>query len=852
MIRLQTLGALDLTNAEGSELRAIVAQPKRLALLTYLGVATPHGFHRRDSLLPLFWPERDTEHARASLSRAIYFLRRELGAGVVVNRGSEEIDLCRDRVWCDVAAFDDALRANKYRDALDLYRGELLPGFFVSGAPGFEEWLEIQRARLRDEASAAAWNLSKELEAAGDFAAAANWARRGVELAPFSEAAFRRFLTLLDRSGDRAAAVHAYAKFADDIARELDMSPSAETRLLIESISSRASDVRELENTIRVERVKTADARDTNAVGATADGETDVAPVHETTSGAPNVPPARWRLRPRAIFIGAAAAAAITLVNVVRIAADQRPVDASRVEVAWWINGTGDPSLDRIGVNAAEQLIAAIRKTGVVNDAHLAGAPSSERAAMVVTGDFSRAGNALVFHVSITDARRPGKPWSLAPITARVEAAEQALDSARPRVIGAIAALRHPMHAALFPLATSPPTYEAYQEFLEGMTLQSQGRIIDALAKYRVAAAIDSTFTWSLVHAAMTSLYWYRADIRVHTDSLLTSLRLVHDRLTPLQADLVGHMQAVRAEDWVASYRAMRAASEIAPRQYLYTFAGKANQVNRPREAADALMRLGGDSVYQRSIQGYWRMLTSSLHQLGQHNTELATARRARDLDRHSVSALVQELKALSALGRLPEVRSGLDTLFSLPRDGWLTPGYAAALVAIDLRAHGHRSDAATAMQRALAWYRSRPAIEQAGQEWREWFAEVLYFAEDWTAADTAYRSLLADFPTSVGYPDNATYLGHIGAIAVRRGDLATAKAMSDRLVATDRFQPLPGQESRVFRARIAALIGDRAEAMRLLLAAYGPSGTMELHDDIDFGGMRDYAPFREFVRPKA
>jgi len=134
MIRLQTLGALDLTNAEGSELRAIVAQPKRLALLTYLGVATPHGFHRRDSLLPLFWPERDTEHARASLSRAIYFLRRELGAGVVVNRGSEEIDLCRDRVWCDVAAFDDALRANKYRDALDLYRGELLPGFFVSGA----------------------------------------------------------------------------------------------------------------------------------------------------------------------------------------------------------------------------------------------------------------------------------------------------------------------------------------------------------------------------------------------------------------------------------------------------------------------------------------------------------------------------------------------------------------------------------------------------------------------------------------------------------------------------------------------------------------------------------------------
>jgi hypothetical protein len=38
---------------------------------------------------------------------------------------------------------------------------------------------------------------------------------------------------------------------------------------------------------------------------------------------------------------------------------------------------------------------------------------------------------------------------------------------------------------------------------------------------------------------------------------------------------------------------------------------------------------------------------------------------------------------------------------------------------------------------------------------------------------------------------------------------------------------------------------------MRLLLAAYGPSGTTELHDDIDFEGMRDYSPFQEFARPK-
>jgi hypothetical protein len=109
----------------------------------------------------------------------------------------------------------------------------------------------------------------------------------------------------------------------------------------------------------------------------------------------------------------------------------------------------------------------------------------------------------------------------------------------------------------------------------------------------------------------------------------------------------------------------------------------------------------------------------------------------------------------------------------------------------------------------------------------------------------------MRQFPTSFGYPDNAQYLGHIGAIAARLGDSVTARTMFDRLVATDRFQSLPGQESRVFRARIAALRGDRAEAMRLLASAYGPDGTMDLHEEIDFDGMKDYPPFQEFVRPK-
>jgi hypothetical protein len=38
---------------------------------------------------------------------------------------------------------------------------------------------------------------------------------------------------------------------------------------------------------------------------------------------------------------------------------------------------------------------------------------------------------------------------------------------------------------------------------------------------------------------------------------------------------------------------------------------------------------------------------------------------------------------------------------------------------------------------------------------------------------------------------------------------------------------------------------------MRLLIDAFGPQGTMELHTNSDFDLMRGYPPFLEFTRPK-
>src|SRR3989449_57868 len=240
MIELRMLGRLSLTAADGREMRTLLDQPRRFALLAYLAAATPPGFHRRDSLLALFWPELDQEHARTALRQALRVLRAALGPEAVVSRGDEEVGLDFDRVWCDVAAFDRAVDGGASREALDLYRGPLLEGFFISDGPEFERWLERERARLREAAARAAQRLIEQCESRGNLTTATHWARRAVELAPNDEALVRRLISVLDHHGDRASALQAYQAFAQRLAAEYEAEPAAETQALVAAVRARA------------------------------------------------------------------------------------------------------------------------------------------------------------------------------------------------------------------------------------------------------------------------------------------------------------------------------------------------------------------------------------------------------------------------------------------------------------------------------------------------------------------------------------------------------------------------------------------------------------------------------------
>ena len=236
MLQLRMLGSLRVTASDGRDVESIVRQSKRTALLAYLAVAKPRGPHRRDKLLALFWPESDALHARAALNQALYVLRSALGEEAVPPREDGLVAIDDHAVWCDARAFENALDGDRPAEALALYQGDLLDGFFVSDAPEFEHWLDGERARLRQRAADGAWLLAEAKAAKGETIEAARWGKRASELLPTEEATVRRLMSFLHALGDRTAAIRAYEAFAWRLEQEYELEPGSEVEALAAAI----------------------------------------------------------------------------------------------------------------------------------------------------------------------------------------------------------------------------------------------------------------------------------------------------------------------------------------------------------------------------------------------------------------------------------------------------------------------------------------------------------------------------------------------------------------------------------------------------------------------------------------
>jgi predicted ATPase/DNA-binding SARP family transcriptional activator len=221
------------------------------ALLAYLAVEvqTPHA---RDTLIGLLWPEYTTESARQNFRQALFRLRQTIPPDYLLATNQTVQFNAASDYRLDVTTFTDLITAcrrhahpdlttcaecsERLEQAVALYRGEFLAGFFLDDSPAFEEWMVLKREWLRREVLQALADLAVFHERAGVYAQAQAYAWRQVELDPPREEAHQQLMRVLALSGRRSEALAQYESCRRLLAEELGVEPSAETVALDEQI----------------------------------------------------------------------------------------------------------------------------------------------------------------------------------------------------------------------------------------------------------------------------------------------------------------------------------------------------------------------------------------------------------------------------------------------------------------------------------------------------------------------------------------------------------------------------------------------------------------------------------------
>ena len=570
----------------------------------------------------------------------------------------------------------------------------------------------------------------------------------------------------------------------------------------------------------------------------------------------------------------AAGVAAIAVAGIVTAAlllhAPGAALNDRRVVVAVIENRTGDPSLDHLGQMASDWVTQGLAQTGLVEvvpsisvmTSSMGGATDvralgrATGAGTVVSGGYYRQRDSVRFQIQVAAASDGRVLRALDPVAASLSQPLDAIEVVRQRVMAALATLFDARLSRWATTASQPPSFQAYQEFIAGLDRFVQFDPQGAIAHFTRAVAVDTTFQLPLIFAA--NAYIDVGEFAA-ADSLAHVVLRHADRLAPLDRHYLAWVLAICRGDQNEAFRSSRAMADLAhASEALYLVSADAMRLNRPRAAVTALRELGPDRGFTRGWWIYWDDLTRALHMTGDYRAELKEAREGGRRHPDNPQIVAAQVRALAALGRTQDVTRLLAENGNLsPQLGW-TAADVMLLAALELRAHGQRAAADTALAQTSAWIdaHARAGVTSPADHYRA--ALTWYVAGRLDASRREFEGLIArheaggvDAMHGLDGAGELDYRGYLGAIAARQGNREQALRM-DRALAGVRQPYLFGTHT-LWRARIQALLGDRQSAVVLVREALsqGYPHMHALHTDIDFEGLRDYQPFQELLRPK-
>ncbi len=194
----------------------------------------------REVLANLFWDDLPQTQAAGNLRVLIANLRKAVGTHVTITRQSVAFDH-KSAFRCDLTDLEQGLTAarseqasagglhkagaDKLAHALAGYQGEFLPGFYLRGGQGFDEWLATEREWLWTRAIAALGDLTAAYLRLGDYRAGSEQAQRLVKFDPLREESHQQLMQLLAADGQINAALAQYERCVQILDTELGVPP---------------------------------------------------------------------------------------------------------------------------------------------------------------------------------------------------------------------------------------------------------------------------------------------------------------------------------------------------------------------------------------------------------------------------------------------------------------------------------------------------------------------------------------------------------------------------------------------------------------------------------------------------
>ena len=231
--RIELLGGLQAR--QGTQLLSRFRTQKVGALLAYLALERTQ-LSLREQVAGILWPESDREAGRANLRNALASLRQQLEphgtpANSVLIADRVRVGLNPEAITTDVSDFEAAVRRSLQASspeaalqadlsAVDLYRGELLPG-------RYEEWIFPERERLSLLYEGALQRIVAAFERANDPDRAIEYSHRRISVDRTNEEAHVQLMRLYESAGRPEAALHQFRNLERILQAELGLGPSA-------------------------------------------------------------------------------------------------------------------------------------------------------------------------------------------------------------------------------------------------------------------------------------------------------------------------------------------------------------------------------------------------------------------------------------------------------------------------------------------------------------------------------------------------------------------------------------------------------------------------------------------------